>query len=41
MFEKFMNDAKEIIGVEGDEVGDQRRRFSSGRILQAGETREN
>ena len=27
--EKFMNDTEEIIGVEDDEVGDQRRRSSS------------
>ena len=31
--EKFMNDTKEIIGVEDDEVGDQRRRSSSKRTL--------
>lgn len=39
MFEKFMDDAKKIIDVEGDEVEDQRRR--SRRTLRNDETREN
>lgn len=37
--EKFMNDAKKIIDMVGDEVEDQRRR--SRQTLRSGETREN